>query len=391
MKRLAALALVALLASAACNDRKPPAPTGALSAAQPTEVAVSAAPSASAAPAAASASASVAVVPLGPPRAIDMHVDTPWQIKFKGHSIELKDGQVGMPQLVAGHYGGIVYPIYIADHLHDNNPTIRDADEIYDVVDRIVARHKDVLWPDTAGPTPEGKITAYVAIEGAGAFAEDISQIDRFIKRGVVFVGPVHWHDDKLATAATGKDKDKRGLTKLGKKFCRRVYEAGGVVDVSHLSDKGFEDLVPIAAEYEAPIVATHSNSRAVFEHARNLTDAQLKKIGETGGVAGLNFERNYIHGKESTLDDLVEHALHMIEVAGVDHVGIGSDYDGGTPPAELADAGKIQALAEALEKRGVSEADVHKIFGGNTKRVIEWAKARRNAAKNGESKPARP
>jgi membrane dipeptidase len=233
-----------------------------------------------------------------------------------------------------------------------------------------------VLHPYVKGPTPPGKITAIVSIEGAGCFAKDITQIDRFIQRGVRFIGPVHWHDSDLSTSATGKDK-KNGLSPLGKKFCERVYEQGALIDVSHMSDRGFDDLVKIAEKYGAPIVATHSNARAVTRHNRNLSDEQLRIIGKTKGIAGLNFYEKFVSNKgKATVDDLVEHALHMIKVAGVDHVGIGSDFEGGEPAKGLENAGRVQALAEGLRKRGVSPEDVHKIFSENAKRVLAWTEA---------------
>jgi membrane dipeptidase len=321
---------------------------------------------------------------LGTPRAIDMHVDTPWQVKFKGKSIHLVDNQATIQNLKDGQYGGVVYPIYISDKLHGGKPTIQDADQIFTTIDHIVAKHSNLLWADTKGPTPAGMITVYVAIEGAGAFARDIKEIDRFIARGVIFVGPVHWNDSGLATSATGRAGKRRGLTKLGKEFCERVYRAGGIIDVSHMSDRAFADLVPIAKAFDAPIVATHSNARALADHPRNLTDEQLRILKSTGGVAGLNFYRDYVKvgpQKDATVDDLVKHALHMIRVAGVEHVGIGTDFDGGESVKGLEDAGKMLALAKALEAAGVSEADVHKIFSGNTLRVIEWARDRRRRA----------
>jgi len=318
-----------------------------------------------------------------PARAIDMHVDTPWQVHFKGHDVGLSDGEASAKALREGQYGAIVYPIYIADHLHGGHPTIKDADEIYDAVDDILKARTDLLWPATSGPTPDdAHVTAYVSIEGAGAFAEDITQIDRFVARGVVLIGPVHSHDDKLATSATGQDKT-HGLSELGKKFCERVYAAGALVDVSHMSDAGFADLVPIAAKYGAPIVATHSNSRVIADVPRNLTDDELRTIGKTGGVAGLNFYHEFVRATgEATRADLVRHALHMVDVAGIDHVGIGSDFDGGTPAKGLDDASYLPKLAADLRAAGLSESDVQKIFSENTKRVLRWTDEARAKAK---------
>lgn len=314
-----------------------------------------------------------------PARAIDLHVDTPWQVKFKGHDPGLSDGQATAQALRTGQYGAVVYPIYIADHLHKGHPTIADADEIYDAIDGIIAKRADLLWPAAKGPTPDDEhVTAYVSIEGAGAFAEDITQIDRFIDRGVVLVGPVHRADNRLVTSATGQDW-RTGLTTLGVAFCTRVYERGALIDVSHMSDAGFQDLIPIAARYGAPIVATHSNARAVANHARNLTDAQLKTIASTGGIVGVNFHHEYLSTKPpATLADAVRQTQHMVRIAGIDHVAIGSDFDGATPPADLADVSYLPKFAAALRKAGMSESDVQKIFSENAKRVIAWTDARR-------------
>jgi membrane dipeptidase len=297
-------------------------------------------------------------------------------VKFKGRSIELAEGQASMGALKKGKYGGIVYPIYIADHLHDGHPTIDDADQILATVEQIV-KHHDGLWAATRGKAPDqDKIIAYVSIEGAGAFASDITQIDRFIAKGVRLVGPVHMKDNLLSTSATGTDK-KNGLSKLGKDFCERVYRAGALVDVSHISDRGFDDVAEIAKRFDAPIIATHSNARALAAHPRNLTDDQLRRIAATGGVAGVNFHGSYLKiGAEATMADAVKQTLHMVKVAGIDHVALGSDFDGATPPVDLADASYMPAFADALRREGLSAEDVHKIFSENAKRILAWKQA---------------
>lgn len=315
--------------------------------------------------------------PSSPPRAIDLHVDTAWQVKFKGRAPELTEGHATMLTLEKGRYGAVVYPIYIADYLHDSNPSVADAEEIYETLQTIFAKNP-LLWPATKGATPKGKVTAYLAIEGAGAFADDVTQIDRFVDRGVVFVGLVHARDNKLATSATGKDK-KTGLTERGRQLAERIYDRGALVDVSHMSDRAFDDLASIAERVGAPIVATHSDARVVTNNPRNLTDDQLRRIAASGGVAGLNFHSTFLRASgPASIRDAVAHAKHMIEIAGIDHVAIGSDFDGGNPPADLADASYLPDLAAALREAGVSAEDVHKIFSENAKRVLGWVAKRR-------------
>ncbi len=308
------------------------------------------------------------------PRVVDLHVDTPWQVHFKGRSLDLPEGQATMQGLRTGRYAAITYPIYIADHLHGGNPTIADADAILRTIDALILKHPEVLWDPRAGGTaPSDRVEAFISIEGAGAFAADVTQIDRFIARGVRFVGPVHAADNKLASSATGK-RPGHGLTDAGKALCRRVYAAGALVDVSHMSDAAFTDLQAIATDVGAPIVATHSNARAVADKSRNLTDEQLRIIARSGGVAGLNLHGSFLRAEGlASMEDAVKQAKHMIDVAGYEHVAIGSDFDGASPPADLADASRMPALAEALERAGVSRKQVRAIWEGNARRVLAW------------------
>ncbi|MFO0585996.1 MAG: membrane dipeptidase [Polyangiaceae bacterium] len=362
------LALGALSLSSGATPGDPPAATQGASAA----TAQSASP-------AAAQSAGPVTASTGEPAVgvVDLHVDVPWQVNDKGRDPLLLEGHASAANLTAGQYVGIVFPIYLSDKLHDGDgPRIEDAETMLGTIQKII-RTAGVFVPPGQAAEP-GKITGFVSIEGAGAFAVDITKIDAFIDRGVRVIGPVHQKDNRLSTSATGDDREKFGLTDTGKKFCERVYSRGALIDVSHMSDKAFADLVPIAAKYGAPIVATHSNARAVADQSRNLTDAQLRKIAETGGVAGLNFHSHFVNGKpKSTMDDLVKQAEHMIKVAGVDHVAIGSDFDGGIkPPTGLDDASKMPALATALKKRGMSHGDVLKVFSLNALRVLGWRPA---------------
>lgn len=316
----------------------------------------------------------VVIADEGPYDIVDLHVDTPWKVHFKGRAIELKKGHATMEKLAKGSYAGIIYPIYIPDYADDHDPQIDTAAAIFDTIDKMVAAHDPLVPAYPKGKltaVPDDRIAVFVTIEGAGAFAADITQIDAFIARGVRLIGPVHAHDNKLATSATGKGK--YGLTKLGKDFCRRVYKKGALIDVSHMSDAAFADLVPIAAEFSAPIVATHSNARKLRGHPRNLTDEQLEKIATTGGVAGLNLHRTFVRKAKAKMSHVVDHVTHMVKVAGVDHVAIGTDYDGGSPVGALGDASEMQGLAKALIDAGLSDADVRKIFGRNALRVLTW------------------
>lgn len=330
------------------------------------------------APLSASGGAAPGETRAAPVMVVDLHVDLPWQVHFKGRSMRLDEGHATLATLAAGHYGGIVLPIYLPDQTHPDGAHIEDADAVLGTITSIVAAHAELL-PLGAARAEPGRISTFLSIEGAGAFAADITQIDRFIDRGVRLISPNHGKNTRLSSSATG-DKVSFGLTELGKQFCERVYARGALIDVSHLSDAAFADLVPIAAAHGAPIVATHSNARAVANHPRNLTDAQLRIIGQTGGVAGLNFHAPFVNGKsEASLEDVVAQLDHMVRVAGVDHVAIGSDFDGGITPAKgLDDASALPALAAHLIRRGMASDDVLKIFSLNALRILGWREAPR-------------
>jgi len=305
---------------------------------------------------------------------VDLHADVPWQVVGKGRSPKLTEGQARIEAIRSGGYGGIVLPIYISDKIK-GGPKLTDAEGIFEAAQSIVTSSPSVFLPLRSKFAEQDRITTFLAIEGAGAFAEDITAIDRFIDRGVRLVSLAHAKNNKFATAATDKNAG-YGLTDLGKQFARRIYEHGALVDVSHLSDAGFSDLVPIAAEYNAPIVATHSNARVLCDAPRNLTEDELRTIGRTGGVAGLNFHAPFVANgpQKATLADLVSQAAHMIEVAGIDHVAIGSDFDGGIDPVEgMDDASRMPSLARALRARGFSNDDILKVFSLNALRVLSW------------------
>lgn len=307
---------------------------------------------------------------------VDLHVDLPWQVHFKGRALDLHEGHARLDALQAGGYGGIVFPIYLPDKTHKDGAHIEDADAVLATIEKVIAYNPAFLPLGSRFAEP-GRISTFLAIEGGGAFAADVTQIDRFIDHGLRLVSPAHGKNSPLSASATDKAVD-HGLTPTGQEFCERVYAKGALIDVSHVSDAAFADIVVIAARHGAPIVATHSNARAVARHPRNLTDDQLRIIAATGGVAGVNFHAPFVTGGvDATLDDVVKQVEYLVKIAGIDHVAVGSDFDGGiTAPAGLEDASTFPALAAALRSRGMSHDDVLRIFSQNALRVLGWRPA---------------
>jgi membrane dipeptidase len=220
-------------------------------------------------------------------------------------------------------------------------------------------------------------VQAFYAFEGAAPLGRDLDSIWEWARRGVRFYGLVHSTDNILATSAgygfTAPSK-RSGLTETGAELVRRIHAASGIVDVSHASDQAFVDVLQRARADAMPIVATHSNARQLAPHARNLSDAQLRAIASTGGVVGINFHSPFLLGGpgQATIDDVVRHIRHVANVASVDTVAIGSDFEGGIrPPRRLSDVRGFPSLARALREAGFSRREVAKIWSGNARRLL--------------------
>ena len=161
-----------------------------------------------------------------------------------------------------------------------------------------------------------------------------------------------------------------KGLTDFGREVVHKMNELGMLVDVSHISDGGFYEIAKISSK---PIIATHSNSRAMMNHSRNLTDDMIKVLANKGGVTGINFFHLFLSDKsESKLEDMVRHIKHIVNVGGIDVVSLGSDFDGIDSKVEIEDISQMGKLYEPLKKEGFSEDDIEKIYYKNALRVIK-------------------
>lgn len=305
---------------------------------------------------------------------IDLHVDLPWQLHYKGRSLALHRGMVTAKGMAAGKVAGLVLPMYIPDKVRPGGPIASDLEDVFGTLDQLVRRPDS---PFRMMPQAEQarQVRGWLALEGAQSLAAEPDSIGAWVKRGVRLVGLAHGSDNELAGSSTGKRR--KGLTDKGKKLARGAIEGGALLDVSHLSDAAFEEVAALSRELAVPFVATHSNARALCKHPRNLTDAQLRAIAASGGVVGLNFHAPYVSDDpDPGLAQVVAQAEHILRVAGEDTLAIGSDFDGGIRPAAgLPDASAFPRLAAALLKRGHSEERVQKIFSRNALRVLEFKK----------------
>lgn len=216
-----------------------------------------------------------------------------------------------------------------------------------------------------------GRMAAVMHMEGAEAIDADLKALDALYAMGLRSIGPVWSRPTAFGHGVPFRypsDGDiGPGLTEAGKALVSECLSRRIMVDTSHLNVKGFEDVGKVGA----PLVATHSNAHAISPGARNLTDAQLRMIGETGGMVGLVYGTMFLRpdgkaGSEGAFDAALRHLDHMIDLAGEDHVGLGSDFDGAPMPPELSSAAELGNLRVALAEKGYGEALIAKICNGN-------------------------
>jgi membrane dipeptidase len=303
-------------------------------------------------------------------RVVDLHVDLPYQLGFHGKPLREGTGQASLAALRAGNVFGVVLPLFVP---HDVSPTGPRKSDLEDSYLRVLGElfHGQGMALPGCGDA-EG-VHTWLSFEGAGPLADAPESLEAWVARGVRVVGLVHTEHNALASSSGDKHIVDYGLTEAGKQLVRRAHALGVAVDVSHASDHAVDDVLALARETSGVVIATHSNARALCDHPRNLTDAELRGIARTGGVVGLNFHSPFVvRGRPATLADVVRQALYLVKVAGADHVALGADFEGGIRPAKgLEDASHFPELAEALRSAGLSEAAVRKLFSENALRVL--------------------
>jgi membrane dipeptidase len=224
----------------------------------------------------------------------------------------------------------------------------------------------------------DGALAAVLHIEGAEAIDAKFELLDVLAAAGLRSLGPVWSRPNAFGHGVPFRCPSSPdtgpGLTDLGKALIGACNDLRILVDLSHLNERGFWDVAEIS---DAPLVASHSNAHAISPHSRNLTDRQLAAIGKSGGLVGVNFATSFLrpdgrHDRDTPVELIVQHIEHMLEHAGEDSVGIGSDFDGAMIPAELGNAANLQILVAVMRKRGFSKPLIEKVCLRNWLRVLQ-------------------
>jgi membrane dipeptidase len=347
---------------------------------------------------------------------IDSHIDTIQHVLVDGVDLakRLPNGHVDFPRLREGGMKAPFFALWVPVY-YKGAEAVRRMLDLRDAMQSVLDAHKDQIELATGAGDIERivkskKIAAFLAIEGGHQIDDDLAVLRMYYRMGIRAMTLTHFKNNNWADSSTDKPAH-NGLTPFGKEVVREMNRLGMLVDVSHVSDKTFYDAIAVSTK---PVIVSHSSSRAISDIPRNVTDDMLRALAKNGGVIGINFGEGFISQKDvaalhaaiasnqgappdmtgKTLDDyanieyrkdladmktglatvaeVADHVDHMVKVAGIDHVGIGSDFDGITsPPQGLEDISKMPALVAVLLKRGYSEPDLKKILGGNYLRVI--------------------
>lgn len=307
---------------------------------------------------------------------IDMHSDTLLDVASGKRNIARRStsGHIDLPRLKEGGVDVQVFAAFI--HPKEASRGFARATELLDVFDRLVAAHSQVVARATTvaeigALVQGGRIALVPAIESGDAIQGDLDSLARLYRRGVRIMS-LTWNNS-TALADGAREQRHGGLTSLGRRAVARMQDLGIVIDVSHLSEKSFWDVL---GSSRGPILATHSNAAGLAPNARNLTDDQLRALACRGGVVGVVFYPQFTGG--SSLEHVLAQVDYLVKIMGADHVGLGSDFDGfsGTV-AGLEDVSKLPRLTAGLLARGYAPGDVRKILGGNVLRVFRqvWGK----------------
>ena len=249
---------------------------------------------------------------------------------------------------------------------------LRMADRFYQELDK----NKDLIaWAGNGAEIRqnqlEGKISAMLSIEEGGVLAGKLEHLRTFYRLGVRMI-TLTWNYPNEIGFPHGQEHGEKGLTPFGLKIIEEMNRLGMLVDVSHLSEGGFWDVVKHS---KAPSMASHSNCRTLREHTRNLTDEQIRTLSDRGGVMGISVVASFLNDptlNSNRIDDMVRHINHAYQIGGLDVIAIGTDFDGTVAGKELSRIDEMYRLADALKKAGYKEDAIEKIWWKNALRVID-------------------
>ena len=304
---------------------------------------------------------------------LDTHCDTPM---FFPHGIhfEQRDPKilVDLHKMTEGRQDATIMVAYLPQPTE--NPTAF-ADSIFDQIEVIVGQNSDYvriantprdLWMNKH----QGLKSIMLGIENGIAIDGKLENLQHFVDRGIVYMTLCHNGDNDICDSASKTQHTHHGVSAFGEQVIKEMNRLGVLVDMSHAGEESFYQALEISSK---PIVCSHSSARALCDHPRNLTDDQMRALAQKGGVAQTTIYHGFLKKDgEATINDVIAHLEHAIDVMGIDHVGLGTDFDGDGGVRGLADSSELINFTRRLLARRFSEHDIQKIWGGNFLRVME-------------------
>ena len=315
---------------------------------------------------------------------LDSHCDTPMFFP-QGVDFGSRDERllVDLHKMTEGHQDATIMVAYLPQSLATSQPKgcRQFADNIFDKIEEITCQHKEHIaiakdYVELVSHKETGRKSIMLGIENGIALEGDLKNLKHFADRGIVYMTLCHNGDNDICDSAKGSNTH-NGVSDFGKKVIREMNKLGIMVDLSHASEKSFYDALEISQQ---PIVCSHSSCRALCDHPRNLTDDQMRALAKKGGIMQITLYTGFLRSDgEATMEDVMAHLEHAIEVMGIDHVGIGTDFDGDGGVRGLANASELLNLTRQLKARGYSDDDIQKIWGGNFLQLMTKIQINRN------------
>lgn len=360
---------------------------------------------------------------------LDTHADAPINLQKDGfdigvtHDVKKGGSQIDFPRMKQGGMDAMFFAVYMAQgprtsegHARAKEKALAIFERIHTALQKYPAMAELATTPTDAYRIEKlGRRAIFIGMENGYPVGEDLSLLKTYYDLGCRYITLSHFANNAICDSATDPDGPlHNGLSPFGRQVVAEMNRLGMMIDVSHVSDKTFYDILALS---KAPVIASHSNARALCDFPRNMSDQMIQDLAAKGGVIQVNFVSDYLRkpsdehrqalnsvrmagvGKVVTPDvearieartdsikrvyaserasiaDIVHHIDHIVKLVGIDHVGIGSDFDGGGAVNGLEDVSEIGNLTRELVRRGYSEADIAKIWGGNLLRVLGQAK----------------
>lgn len=309
---------------------------------------------------------------------LDTHCDTPMffgqNIKFHTRDSKIK---VDLHKMYEGLQDATIMVAYLQQKERDEEALLAataKADRILNEIEKMVAAnctHVDIAYTsaDLYRLRQKGKKAIMLGIENGYAIGKDIANVERFRKRGVVYMTLCHNGNNDICGSARYNEEN-LGVSQFGEKVIKEMNRTGMMIDLSHCGERSFYDTLDIS---NMPVVCSHSSCRTLCDHPRNLTDNQIKAISAKGGVIQICLYSGFLRSdREASIIDAIDHLNHVVSIAGVDHVGIGTDFDGDGGIIGCNDSSELINFTRRLMKERYSEDDIRKIWGGNFLRVMD-------------------